>query len=587
NYFIELGIKPLLKHLINWINNAINWMRNKLLRWKIPRILWGSIPVVLLGLSLFCILGNDKDFRFFDISTTGHFLDLVKISALSAFIAYVLIFSITQGVVNKIAYNLYNRSRSNDGSLVSVAIHSIYGCLFLCVLIIAISSHFAEWSHLRGQMITAAGTFFAGVGALVTLIFTYRIHRENKDVETIRDLNERLSNILNIRYANDNNEGKASSYFQLAGLYKDWGLLGRNSKNIESQINVQQNNILKLIFGTVSVEEDFYNPSESGSSKSSSQGNSSDPSANESGSSKPPIESNSSNPPANEPGSSKPPIESNSSNPPAKDDTYKTSKNNEVYWRPLTEVRALNSVINDIFPKKSDSKNIDHGTFDLRYVNLSGLDFSNCFFPPGSKFFQSDFKGSSLCRMELPGMELQNMNLSETNLWGANLENAKLSYTNLAYAELQEANLVCAEMRRTNLNDADLQDAKMMGANLENAAMVDADLEGAKLSGAVLRGAYLPGANLMRADLSGADLTNANLEDANLKGANLKNADLNGAKLGGTSQYLEPMQLSEAKNLECISRKRIRIQHFNIPKSDDLLDKIIQEALKIQKDIEE
>ncbi|MFW0184544.1 pentapeptide repeat-containing protein [Rothia sp. CCM 9418] len=433
------------------------------------------------------------------------------------------------------------------------------------------SKYDGTWSNIQQGIITVFAGLIGAIGVFVTVAVNYENHEQNRNIqseierkrrkteqkientrrdnETIKDLNERLHEILKNRHDSDDGV-RASSYFQLAGLYKDWGLLGKNSKIIEAQRKVQQKNILKLIFGTVSQTEE------------------------------------------------------------------QEQKKNA---RSFLEIRTLNSVIADIFPKVSDTDEYKESfePFDLQYADLSGLTFDEVFFPDRSILSHADFICSSLQGVNLQCARLQGVNLQNAELWRADLQDADLQDADLLCADLQGANLRGANFQNTellladlpyaNLQDANLwranlQNAKLWNADLWNAKLWNADLQGADLQNAKLQNAKLQGADLQSADLQSADLQDADLQNAKLQGADLQSADLQGADLQsadlqdadlqsadlqdanlyGTAERLSSEQLAQAQNIESVETREWDWDFYEYGEEDRALKNLIQEALKIQ-----
>ncbi|MFW0109758.1 pentapeptide repeat-containing protein [Rothia sp. P13129] len=367
-----------------------------------------------------------------------------------------------------------------------------------------------QWRDVRSEIITGFTGLVAAVGVLATVSVNYKNHEENRisqaenvekqleeqrklreqqyvteqerrDGETIKDLNERLHEILKNRHDRDD-DVRASSYFQLAGLYKDWGLLGENSAIIEAQRKVQQKNILKLIFGTA--------PHENAETKKYVQKNSAQ-------------------------------FQS----------SFLPKKVKEHVKRSFLEITTLNSVIADIFPNIYDKDKESFEPFDLQYANLSGLTFSEVFFPQRSNLSNAHLTGAILQQTNFEGVSLSNVNLK-----GANLESANLCGANLDRAIFKDANLK------------------------------DADLQGAHLWYAVFHNAILRGAIFEEASLQYTDFECAKLQDANLYKA-----------IALTSQ-----QLAQADGIESIEIRR-DLAGLGHGEEDQDLKNLIQEALEIQK----
>lgn len=115
--------------------------------------------------------------------------------------------------------------------------------------------------------------------------------------------------------------------------------------------------------------------------------------------------------------------------------------------------------------------------------------------------------------LDLSGLDLRYMNLSGADFTGSSLASADLRYSDLSGAQFIRANLSRARLSVTNLRDA--------------------NFHGADLGGATLRYADLRSAYLYRADLRRADLRYANLYDVDLYDADLRHAQLTGLLIDG------------------------------------------------------
>ncbi|MFW0109760.1 pentapeptide repeat-containing protein [Rothia sp. P13129] len=411
------------------------------------------------------------------------------------------------------------------------------------------SKYDGTWSNIQQGIITVFAGLIGAIGVFVTVAVNYENHEQNRNIqseierkrrkaeqkienarrdnETIKDLNECLHEILKNRHSTDENV-RTSSYFQLAGLYKDWGLLGKNSVIIEAQRKVQQKNILKLIFGTA--------PDENAETKKCAQKNSAQ-------------------------------VQS----------SFLPKKVKEHAKRSFLEIRTLNSVIADIFPKVSDTDEYKESfePFDLQYADLSGLNFKSVFFPVGSNLSHADLTGAELQDAHLQGAklrgahlqdaELQSAKLRGAHLQGANLQNAELQGAELQGAKLQRTNLQNAELQGTNLQNAELQGAHLQGAHLQGAHLQGANLQRAELQGANLQDVHLQGRNLQRAELQDANLQGRNLQDANLQDAELQGAHLQGAHLQGA--HLQGANLQRA-NLQNANLQNANLQNANLQEAN-------------------
>ncbi|MFW0109756.1 pentapeptide repeat-containing protein [Rothia sp. P13129] len=244
----------------------------------------------------------------------------------------------------------------------------------VCLVVWANTSGIKEWQELTPNIITGVAGIVGGTFALLTLIVNYKtnekkhkndlkIENDKRDYETIKALNERLHNILENRNSKEE-KVRASSYFQLAGLHKDWELLGKNSEIIKKQRATQQKYILKLIFGASLKEKKHENNNRQGSLQ------------------------------------------------------YPFRSKDKVS-RSFLEIRNLNSVIVDIFPKRTeDSKSIKGENddlasldlFDFKYMNFSKLDFSERSLK-NIDFSGADFSGAILTGTDLSGSSYESANL--------------------------------------------------------------------------------------------------------------------------------------------------------------------------------
>lgn len=352
----------------------------------------------------------------------------------------------------------------------------------LAVLTLTLTTYNADWKEARQGIATAFAALIAAVGVVISVAVTYKTGEENRlvqkvieqqklDAELIKNLNDRLHDIIPRRYGKDNADEVSASFFQLASLYKDWETLAATSSLVELQKNSQQRNILKLLFGVYqepkTMSQDLRLKVHEGES-----GEFIDQEQQQTATKEP--------------------------------------------FRSELDIRTLNSVIQDIFPKvqknirgsnKSQVQERNTGetedkkeAFDLSYLDLRGLNFSE--------------RG------------LSNANLQSTHLEGANLESAHLEDANLENAHLEDA----------NLKNAHLEDAILWDVHLEDASLWNAHLEGAYLGDVHLEGAYLE-----NVDLKNAILWNAHLEGAFLGGAYLEGAFLGGAHLEDT-RFFRPLE---------------------------------------------
>lgn len=159
----------------------------------------------------------------------------------------------------------------------------------LAVLTLTLATYNADWKEALQGIATAFAALIAAVGVVVSVAVSYKTGEENRlaqqnnlekqlqsqqthletqlehqraleeekgkreqqklDAELIKNLNDRLHEIISRRYGNDSDEVSAS-YFQLASLYKDWETLSEKSSLIDGQKISQQSSIIKILFGT-------------------------------------------------------------------------------------------------------------------------------------------------------------------------------------------------------------------------------------------------------------------------------------------------------------------------------------------------
>lgn len=339
----------------------------------------------------------------------------------------------------------------------------------LAVLTLTLATYNADWKEARQGIATAFAALIAAVGVVVSVAVSYRTGEENRkaqkeieyekgereerkqDAELIKNLNDRLHEIIPRRYGDKPKEVSAS-YFQLAALYKDWETLAATSPLIASQQDSQQRNILKILFG-VHEEENERKSSVIG------------------------VEI----------------IQASAENNQQKD--FDRRQRNQA------DIRTLNSVIQDIFPSVEDkdpesneNNKIPQGdakvkVFDLSYLDLRALDFTNRNLA-GAILQGAHLEGSKLVNVDLRNAYLNGAYLTNdvyfigTLLQGAHLEGAHLQEAYLDGAHLEGAHLNNAKLKRAHLSVAHLQGAHFRGADLSDAWLYDAKLEGAELEGA-------------------------------------------------------------------------------------------------------
>lgn len=301
----------------------------------------------------------------------------------------------------------------------------------LAALILTLTTYDYAWRGSRQGILTAFGALIAAVGVIMTVSINYRMGEENRlaqqwnletqlshqkaledekgereqqrqDVEVIKNLNDRLHNIIERRYSKNPQE-RSASYFQLAALYRDWEVLSGFSTTIDRQRDSQQRNILKILFG---VHQESLP---------------------------------------------------------------------EGQKRVQIEIQALNSVIQSIFPSRFDIKPGEKvPTYDLSFLDLHSLDFSNRFFGKNSSF-----KGAYMEKVVLKGSILQYCNLNESNLDHANMAGVDLGYSHVQGSRLYHAKLNGADMRNGWFGNSLFADAVLTNASLDGADMLGANLRNA------------------------------------------------------------------------------------------------------------
>ncbi|MFW0108900.1 pentapeptide repeat-containing protein [Rothia sp. P7181] len=349
-------------------------------------LFFGIVFFALYG-KLFWHFGDDlvfsykNSYRVFDANTYCKFLLIVGNHLLFMYFSFVVPFGFQYFLI------CYKTTQSYILRLINyiIPLFLLFIAICVCLVIWANTSGIEEWQKLAPEIITGVASLTAAVGLFASVAVNYQNHEENRknesrienekrDHETIKALNERLHNILKNRNS-EKEEELVSSYFQLAGLYKDWGLLGKDSNIIKKQRNTQQKYILKLIFGTVSQEDD-------------SQSQEDDP----------------------------------------------NSENN--IERSFREIATLNSVIADIFSKEM-MKNAKESDFvellDLQYVNFSRLNFSKRILKNGD-FADAYFINANFAGADLTGSSFKNANLSDVNFAGADLTGSSFKDANLSGA---------------------------------------------------------------------------------------------------------------------------------------------------------
>ncbi|GAA1046200.1 pentapeptide repeat-containing protein [Rothia amarae] len=219
-----------------------------------------------------------------------------------------------------------------------------------------------------------------------------RNEKEKSERELIKDLNDRLHKIISNRF-DINSSIRMSSYFELACLYKDWGILSNNHEMIEQRRENQQKYIIKIIFAEnkfLDYEKNKYEEL---------------------------------------------------------DDFRRTS----------AETNSLNSILNDILNSSYslESEFQYPGTKDFSYLYLSNLNFSGKDIS-GYDFRSSDLHEARLSWAKLENANFSLSNLSSAYMWDVNAKKANffacnMNFTNLGHANLQKANLTGVKLNESNL----------------------------------------------------------------------------------------------------------------------------------------
>ncbi|ORC22217.1 hypothetical protein A7979_01690 [Rothia nasimurium] len=323
----------------------------------------------------------------------------------------------------------------------------------LAVLTLTLTTYNADWKEARQGIATAFAALIAAVGVVVSVVVSYRTGEENRlaqqknlekqlqsqqahletqlehqraleeekgrreqqklDAELIKNLNDRLHEIIPRRYG-DKPEELSASYFQLAALYKDWKTLAETSPLIALQKESQQRNILKLLFGVYQ---------ESGDGESSKR--------------------------------SEVDIRTLNS---VIQDIFPSYQRNENEDEPAdtqetdvdSEAREIGLTSFDL--SYLDLRNLDLRGKDLRKANLVGAHLE------AAKLQQSHLEEAKLNFAHLEGAELNFAHLKKANLQNSHLERATVWLAHLEESDLQRAHLEGAELPYTYLNGVNLNE---------------------------------------------------------------------------------------------------------------------------------
>ncbi|MFW0178963.1 pentapeptide repeat-containing protein [Rothia sp. P7208] len=354
-------------------------------------------------------------------------------AAIGIAVQLVLILCIKDQIINYIGKIIYH----------IVPLFTFIISIGIWVLIWATAEGNEQWRDVRQGILTVFAGLIGVIGAFATLAVNYENHEQNRNIITVKDLNERLHEILKNRHNSEDNNARASSYFQLAGLYKDWGLLGENSEIIKKQRNTQQKYILKLIFGTV----------------------------------------------------------------PQKEQEQKKSTRSLLEITTLNSVIAdIFPRVSDTDEHKKSFESFDLQYADLSGLTFDGVFFPKYSNLSHADLTRANLQNAYLQNAYLQHAYLQHAKLQEADLWGANLQNADLQNAYLQHAYLQHAKLQHANLQTANLWGANLQTANLWGANLQNAKLLETNLQNANLQNANLQNANLRYADLQHAILQNAHL---------------------------------------------------------------------------------
>lgn len=245
--------------------------------------------------------------------------------------------------------------------------------------------------------------------------------------------------------------------------------------------------------------------------------------------------------------------------------------------------KPADSTVHDIaslLSKADDDSPVDLSRKDLRFLDLSGLDFKHAIISHAD-LFGADFTSADLSGVDFSHSRLDRAVIIRANFSGAKLVDATLLrptvHSSFAY-EIADAptfagaNLkglrVMARLDGANFRGADLTRAdfspheprpgqgtlstvkgnELRSCDFSGATLLNANFDSASLMFSSFVGANLRGANLAHADLSKADFSGADLTGADLTGADLYNAVLIGVKGFDTVIGLETViNLDKAK----------------------------------------
>lgn len=354
----------------------------------------------------------------------------------------------------------------NQGALTPIIV-TLFPALFfvsaLATLVLTLATYNGDWVDARQGLATAFASLIAAVGVVVSVAVSYKSGEENRlaqeknlvtqlkaqqdnlktqlehqreiedekgrreerkqDAELIKTLNDRLHEIIPRRYGDKPSEVSAS-YFQLAALYRDWETLAASSNLVEGQKDIQQRNILKILFGI--YQEDSSGRSEVGINS----------------------------------------LDSIVSD--------------------LFPVRNIVMPSSAGKVKKFDLRNLDLRFLNMSLKNLRGtfFDYSNM---ANANFFKSDLSGSHFVGADLENVNLSRArmngsNLSDVNLRGADLRGASIEGTYIRDSIFCGANLSFARLRGVDILRVDFEDACLCNVHFDDSNFFDVNLKNAHFS---------------------------------------------------------------------------------------------------------
>lgn len=362
-----------------------------------------------------------------------------------------------------------HKKRPQLWSILVTVIPAVFFISALAALILTLTTYNGDWKDARQGIATAFASLIAAVGVVVSVVVTYKTGEENRqaqeknlktqldyqreeeekkrelegkkqDSELIKNLNDRLHDIIERRYSEKPQE-RSASYFQLAALYQDWELLSKNSETIRTQRDSQQRNILKILFGAYQAEVTEEQ--------------------------------------------TRTDLEVQSLNSVIKDlfARPRESRNGrDAYDLTYLDLRSLDFLGSRLEGASLGGAHLEGA--NLRRAHLEGASLG----------------GAHLEGADLSWAHLEGADLSGAHLKGATvLRWARLEGAVLRWACLEGADLSGAHLEGAFLIGAHLEGASLDGANLENSDLSYSDISSSSLAGAKLVGAVMKNTSLERA----------------------------------------------------------------------------------------